>query len=153
MIDNAFRKCSLNWCKVKEPFNFMWKITILLHSNLGTSEFPLSLFPFFFQLVALLSQDETWVCRSADRLNRSMLITVFFCCYFDLKVKKSFFRKLSLNGVPKGVWNESIPILTRFNIPTNLFCHSVSTFTNSNMLISTYAQMITQWSTDIVYLS
>ena len=126
----------------------MWKITILLHSNLGTSEFPV--FVFFFQRVALLSQDEIWVCCLGDGLNHSMSITVFCCCHFNLKVKKSFLRKLSLNGVPKGVWNESIPILTTFNIPTNLFCHSVFTFTNSNMLISTYAQMITQWSTGVV---
>ena len=135
MIDNAFRKCSLN---------FMWKITILLHSNLVTSEFSLSLFPIFFSTCCFTVPRRTWVCSLTDRLNHSMLITLFFCCYFNLKVKKSFLRKLSLNVVPKGVWNESIPILTWFNIPTNLFCHSVSTFTNSNMLISTYAQMITQ---------
>ena len=98
-------------------FSFTWKRTITLYWNLLTSELLLFVlfffFIFYFFYLLLCSPLPNFWGKACwgERLNHPILIIVFFYYYFNLKVKKNFMRWLSLDGVPKGVLTDNIPIL------------------------------------------
>ena len=91
-------------------FSFRWKRTVALYSNQGTSEFPhfilIFLTCYFFNPITVC-----WTVVKGDRFSDPMLIiVVLFLFKLDLKIKKSFRKRLiSLNGVPLGVSSENIP--------------------------------------------
>ena len=84
-------------------FSFRWKTTVTLYWNLGTSEF--SIFVVFSDLWQCCPTAKSFpkVLESCwrDKLNYPMLIAVFLLL-FQFEGKKSFMRKVSLYGVPKG---------------------------------------------------
>ena len=61
-----------------------------------------------------------------------MLITVLFYFYFNLKVKNSFKRRLSLDEAPTRVLtdNSNSYIMPQ---PTNVFCHAILIFAKFEM--------------------
>ena len=108
LVNSASSKCSLVWHKVRKSITFTeinnFYIQTYVHLN--------SIFPFcLFKFVAILFLDQLLGYCWGNRLNHSVLITVFLIDILTFKIRRASWGGWVFIRVPKGFRDNNFPVL------------------------------------------